>query len=107
MGSVQDLKEVFCNYGELDSVKIFYVRRSGFVTYRNRQAADTAIRLCTHLVIKGSTLVVRWAKPRIKDNSKKRIDKIVQSEKIKKTSCEFTHLNQQESFEKISAPAYS
>merc|ERR1712232_982352 len=67
--TVQDLQDVFCNYGELDSVKIFYIRGSGFVSYRSRQAAEEAvIHLRTHLIIKRNTLYIRWVKPNIKDN---------------------------------------
>lgn len=69
MISVQDIREVFSLYGELDSVKIFHIQGTGFVKYRSRQAAEQAVNhLHTRLLIKGSALTLRWGKLRKKDN---------------------------------------
>lgn len=65
-----DLREIFCKYGKIESIRMLYLQNCAFITFCERQAAEQAAsNLNRKLFIKGLQLSLRWGKPRAKSMS--------------------------------------
>jgi pre-mRNA-splicing factor RBM22/SLT11 len=63
----KDLRDYFYQFGEIRSVTLVSKQNCAFVTYTNRQAAETAIdKSFQKLVIHGQKLTIRWGKSQAK-----------------------------------------
>eukprot|EP00286_Rhodomonas_abbreviata_P023555 CAMPEP_0181311784 /NCGR_PEP_ID=MMETSP1101-20121128/13337_1 /TAXON_ID=46948 /ORGANISM="Rhodomonas abbreviata, Strain Caron Lab Isolate" /LENGTH=352 /DNA_ID=CAMNT_0023418569 /DNA_START=121 /DNA_END=1176 /DNA_ORIENTATION=- len=63
----RDLVDIFYAYGEIRSVQVIQQSNCAFVSYTNRESAETAVqKLYNNLSIKGVRLRLMWAKPQRK-----------------------------------------
>jgi pre-mRNA-splicing factor RBM22/SLT11 len=69
----EDVQEKFNKYGEIESIKMVYIKNCAYVTYSHRTSAEEAIlNLGKRIVINAQPLTLRWSKPHALRTSKEK-----------------------------------